>query len=285
MTTLILLRHGETDWNKEHRVMGKNDIPLNNAGKNQAKLLADKLKSKKASVIYSSPLKRALQTAEIVAESQQIQVEALPILEEMDLGLLEGKTKEERIKLFPNFVWEDDTQREKVKAETLQKWQKKFTPFIKKLITKHTDETIVLSTHEWKMKSLLLALNFDKEMLLKHKFKNCACIIIKVNGNKITFAYDKKDVFKQETSLEMLRQKIDVIDSSLLTLLSKRMTIVRKIGKIKQEKNIPPLDKKRWDVVVKTRMEQGEKLGLSKRFILLIWTTIHKQSLQIEENL
>ena len=69
MTCLILIRHGETDWNVDGRYQGQADPPLNDKGLAQAQLLAQELRGVKIDVLYTSPLSRALQTAQILADS------------------------------------------------------------------------------------------------------------------------------------------------------------------------------------------------------------------------
>ncbi len=63
---IYLIRHGQTDWNKQGKIQGHLDIPLNQQGRLQAKILATKLKDKEINMIYSSDLSRAYQTAEII---------------------------------------------------------------------------------------------------------------------------------------------------------------------------------------------------------------------------
>lgn len=68
MTRLILIRHGETDWNVEGRYQGQADPPLNERGRAQAHELADELRSIELDVLYTSPLRRCVQTAQILAD-------------------------------------------------------------------------------------------------------------------------------------------------------------------------------------------------------------------------
>lgn len=87
---LILIRHGETLWNKEGRVQGTSDIELSDIGTNQAGLLASSLKNQHIEAIYSSPLKRALQTAQIINEFHSLHINTYKELMEMDQGIFEG---------------------------------------------------------------------------------------------------------------------------------------------------------------------------------------------------
>lgn len=87
---MILIRHGETLWNKEKRVQGTSDIELSEAGILQARKLALSLKDSAIGAIHASPLKRAQQTAEIINAFHGRKIEIHPELIEMDMGDFEG---------------------------------------------------------------------------------------------------------------------------------------------------------------------------------------------------
>lgn len=95
MTTLLLVRHGETDWNAERRYQGHADVPLNARGREQAEALAEQLAGEDLDAIYSSDLSRARVTAEVVAARLGIPVVVDPDLREVDVGPVEGLTFEE----------------------------------------------------------------------------------------------------------------------------------------------------------------------------------------------
>ena len=65
-TRILLIRHGETDWNRVHRFQGRSDLPLNQEGRDQAHALALGLKDQSLTAIYSSPLARAVETARLI---------------------------------------------------------------------------------------------------------------------------------------------------------------------------------------------------------------------------
>lgn len=67
---IYLARHGQTDWNKEMRAQGRSDVPLNEAGREQARELRDKIKDLEFDAVYASPLKRAAETAEIAVDGR-----------------------------------------------------------------------------------------------------------------------------------------------------------------------------------------------------------------------
>src|SRR5579884_3458376 len=96
MTTLLLVRHGETDWNADGRLQGQTDRPLSDYGRRQARQLAEELEGEELEAIYSSDLVRARETAEIVGERLGLPVELDPDLREKDWGSWEGLTAVER---------------------------------------------------------------------------------------------------------------------------------------------------------------------------------------------
>ena len=102
MTTILLARHGETDWNFERRVQGHADRPLNETGRAQARALADELDGEPLDAVYSSDLARAHETARIVAERKGLPVTAVPDLREKNFGSWEGLTDDEVLLRFPD---------------------------------------------------------------------------------------------------------------------------------------------------------------------------------------
>jgi broad specificity phosphatase PhoE len=89
------VRHGQTDWNKENKVMGQIDIPLNAIGLQQAQTVAKNIAQLKISHIVSSPLKRAMQTSEIIAAVMNKPITVIDELTQNALGVLEGRSKTE----------------------------------------------------------------------------------------------------------------------------------------------------------------------------------------------
>jgi probable phosphoglycerate mutase len=96
MATLLLVRHGETDWNADGRLQGHTDRPLNDFGRRQAGRLAEELAEEKLEAIYASDLSRARETAEIVGARLGLAVVLDPDLREKDWGTWEGLTAVER---------------------------------------------------------------------------------------------------------------------------------------------------------------------------------------------
>jgi broad specificity phosphatase PhoE len=99
---LILVRHGESTWNREHRIQGQLDPPLSDLGRRQAELLARRLSGSEPDAIYASDLKRAMETAAPIASATGVAVEPLVELREIFLGEWEGLHTAELAERFPD---------------------------------------------------------------------------------------------------------------------------------------------------------------------------------------
>jgi broad specificity phosphatase PhoE len=101
VTTILLARHGETDWNRENRFQGHADPPLNDTGRAQAAALAKALADESLDAVYSSPLRRAFETAEIAAAPHGLEPVPVDALREVDVGSWEGLTRAEIEQRYP----------------------------------------------------------------------------------------------------------------------------------------------------------------------------------------
>ena len=101
----MLIRHGQSTWNSEHRIQGQLDPPLSAEGRRQAELLAGRLAGRRFAGFYSSDLKRAFETAEILAPAVGARPEPVPALREIFLGEWEGLRTEEIAERFPE-AWD-----------------------------------------------------------------------------------------------------------------------------------------------------------------------------------
>jgi broad specificity phosphatase PhoE len=102
VTTLLLARHGESDWNRARRWQGFADRPLTERGRAQAAELAERFADIALDAVYSSDLQRARETAAAVASAQGLEATALPALREVNVGSWEGLTREEAERRFPD---------------------------------------------------------------------------------------------------------------------------------------------------------------------------------------
>ena len=97
----MLVRHGQSTWNSEHRIQGQLDPPLSDEGRRQAALLARRLAGRDFAGLYTSDLKRAFETAEVLGAALDLRVEARPGLREVFLGEWEGLNTQEIAQGYP----------------------------------------------------------------------------------------------------------------------------------------------------------------------------------------
>lgn len=160
MFKLLLVRHGETIWNKETRLQGgRSDIELTELGKQQAERAAKALKGERIKAIVSSPLKRALYTAQAIARYHDLEVETSLGLKEIDAGIIDGLKGEDISQSHPDFYrqWamgqiERMPGGESLKEVLQRAWSviedlKKRYPFHKVLIVSHTFVTSLIICH------------------------------------------------------------------------------------------------------------------------------------------
>ncbi len=149
-TTIVLVRHGETDWNRDHRVQGHTDVPLNQEGRRQARALADLLDGHVFDAVYSSDLSRALETATILAEPRSLQVRTRAALREKDFGTWEGLTRSEVRERF-----RDRRPGGRGDAETTEEMAARTVDAILGIASAHSGETVLVITHRGPLRAAL----------------------------------------------------------------------------------------------------------------------------------
>jgi probable phosphoglycerate mutase len=112
VSEILLVRHGETEWNRLHRWQGHADVPLNDTGRAQALELARRLAGERVDAVYSSDSSRASETAAAIAAEHGLPVHVDPDLREFDVGGREGLTREEVEQRFPDGDWGGETREE-----------------------------------------------------------------------------------------------------------------------------------------------------------------------------
>lgn len=107
---LILIRHGRTAWNTARLTQGRTDIPLNDEGRLQSARIAARLRDVPITAIYSSPLKRALETAEPIAKAHHMKIIVTPLLQEQHFGDWEGLPLDELDTRYPKemAIWRNE---------------------------------------------------------------------------------------------------------------------------------------------------------------------------------
>ena len=147
MTKFYIVRHGQTDYNKERRIQGRLDIPLNEVGMEQARNIAESLENVDFDAIYYSPLIRAKQTAdEVLKKHPGVEYIEAPEISERDFGDYEGKPS----KVEPPYygLWDYSTESRAIRGgESMEDMKKRIFPFLDKLLIERKNQTVCLVCH------------------------------------------------------------------------------------------------------------------------------------------
>ncbi len=181
---LYLMRHGQTDWNLAGKVQGWNDAPLNQQGILQARLAGEKLNAEDIETVYSSDLKRARKTAEIVSAALDLPLHCTKRLREMNFGKAEGMKKTDlQAKfpyIYPAFNDLNNLERYDVRypnGESIGEVQQRFMKFVTKLLEDRRQKVLVV-THG---------------MLVRIFAESCLKKTLKLeNGSVLRVTFDEK---------------------------------------------------------------------------------------------
>jgi broad specificity phosphatase PhoE len=189
-TTFVLVRHGETDWNRERRFQGHSDVSLNEPGRRQAEALADALAGERFAAAYSSPLRRALETAEIVAARLDIPVEPRGGLMEVDVGSWSGLTTAEVEERFPDgfSLWAETRAGGWSDGETYEDLGARVVRDLHELAERHPGERVLAVTHGGPIRSVLAAaagLSFTSGRTAIGFVENCEVVRVAVREGEI----------------------------------------------------------------------------------------------------
>lgn len=164
-TTLYLIRHGETEWNRVGRWQGHSDVPLSERGREQARALAERLAREpvRIAAIYASDLQRALETARIIAAPLRLPVTPVRALREIDIGPWSGLTRAEIVERFPGAFVEYDLPPE---GESHAAFTRRVFQAIERLSAGHRGQCVAIVTHGGAVRAALRAiqqLNGDEQ--------------------------------------------------------------------------------------------------------------------------
>jgi broad specificity phosphatase PhoE len=178
---LILIRHGETYWNHERRVQGgESDIELNDTGLEQARKLASFLENEPIDAILSSPLQRAIATAQVIASHHQLPVEVDQGLRELKVGELEGMSVSNLSTTFSQFLmqwWQEGGPMKLPNGESLVELQQRAWKAVERLLERHKSNpehnegtTVIIVSHYFVTLAIILkALDLPLDCFTKFK--------------------------------------------------------------------------------------------------------------------
>ena len=158
-TVIYLTRHGQTMWNIEKRLQGRGNSPLTEDGIERAKELRDRIKDIKLDVIYSSPIERALTTANIIKGDKSVEVVTDDGLMEMCFGDYEGKITDEVMKENPNWdislIMKGNTELAAPNGENLAEVRDRVANAMDRIIEENRGKTILIVAHGITLKAIM----------------------------------------------------------------------------------------------------------------------------------
>lgn len=204
---LYIIRHGETDWNKEVRLQGRIDIPLNETGRRIAELTSEGLKDVVFDVAFTSPLQRARETAQIILRDRKIELIDEEKLIEMAFGEYEGYCySKENYNIpaaeFVNFFMKPEDYQPPEGAESFQDVDARAKAFWKKMIEnqRYKDSTVLVSTHGAMLRGLLRII---KQTPLERYWedglhKNCAFSVVELKDGEMKILQEAVTLYNEE---------------------------------------------------------------------------------------
>jgi alpha-ribazole phosphatase len=195
LARLILVRHGETEWNKSLRYQGQSDVPLSKYGIEQAARVSDRLAGEKIDVIYSSDLSRARETAEIIASRQgMVEICQLPLLREMNFGEAEGMIFDEIKQRYPWIAvdfqaWRTRSPEVRVpNGESIAQLAARVAPFAEKIKEHKLEETVLVVAHGGSLQVLIcLLLGIGLEHWFQIRLSNASVTIMDTSRDRAAF--------------------------------------------------------------------------------------------------
>lgn len=181
---LILVRHGETAWNKELRFQGHTDIPLNTQGEEQARSLSLRLATIRFDAVYASDLKRARMTADILVAAHTLPVQELTELREINFGQWEGLTIKEIQARYDREIkdwWSSPLTTRVPGGETFAEVVNRNMDAVKYIFSRHPDGQVLVVAHGGAIRSIIgSVLGIDLNQYWRLRQDNTALNIIEL---------------------------------------------------------------------------------------------------------
>ena len=188
LTRFILIRHGQTEWNRMERFRGRAELALDDTGIRQAEAAAERLSGWQIVAVYSSPLRRALMTAQVLASRLGLAVQPLDGLIDIDFGDWQGLSGKEAA-AQDGYLYRQWLERpHEVRfphGESLQDVRQRITAAIDSLVKNHGEQTVVLVSHNVVCRVLLcVVLGLDNSHFWQLGQDNSAVNVFEVSDGK-----------------------------------------------------------------------------------------------------
>ena len=180
MLEILLIRHGQTDWNRDHRIMGHRPVPLNLSGRRQAGAVARALRKIPLDLIVTSPFRRAVETARVIAKGRRIALEHSHAVAEIGYGLWIGRTFEE-VREEKNFKVYHTTPKLACApgGEKMTAVHRRAVGLIERLRKRYEKGRIAVVSHADVIKAILIHyLGLDLNELMKLRIDNCTVSLL-----------------------------------------------------------------------------------------------------------
>lgn len=189
-TGIILIRHGETDWNDQGRIQGHLPVPLNARGMAQAEALAARLRDDSFDAVYSSDLLRARQTAEAIARISGHEIRLDERLREWDLGMLSGMLRTEAERDHPHIarIYRDYLVDEIIpRGESIRQRYERITAAVSDIAARHRGESVLIVSHGGPLGDCYhRAVGKEVEERIRIDLFNASINSIRIDGNDWT---------------------------------------------------------------------------------------------------
>lgn len=201
---LYIIRHGETDWNVKRRFQGRSDIPLNDEGRRLARVTSEALRDIPFNKIYTSPLKRAYETAMIIKGGRDIPVITEQRIIEIGFGEYEGLCcGKDNYNIpdpaFMNFFDRPEAYKPPRGAEGIDELKARTADFLREIVYNRNmeNDTILVSTHGAALRGLLSFINDTalEDFWKGGVHKNCAVTIVEVNDGRARILEEGKTYY------------------------------------------------------------------------------------------
>ena len=208
---VVLIRHGHTDWNEEGVFRGRIDIGLNKKGRRQADIIGRRLRNVHLDAVYSSPLSRAVETAQRIASHHGMEVQLCEELVDIDFGRWQGMKLEDVRKQYTDVyrLWETAPHRVRIpEAETFDDVRIRLLTGLNEILRLHADGTVALVSHGLTNKVLICAvLGLGNSHFWKVKQDNGAINLFKFteNGSKLFLMNDTSHLYAIEEIVEGMK--------------------------------------------------------------------------------
>ena len=191
MTRVVLVRHGETEWNRVERFRGHADVALNETGIHQAEATAARVAAQwRPAIVYSSPLSRARRTAEAIAARSSVSVRIHAGLSDIDYGAWQGLSPDEVRQRWPEQLrdWYQTPQRATIPGgESLDELRMRCASALRQIVADHPQDTVVMVGHTVINRVLLLhVLGLGNDRFWHLRQDTCAINVIEADGADFT---------------------------------------------------------------------------------------------------